>query len=250
VRRSVELAVYLGAPLAVLAAWWALTAFTGVDPFLLPAPPVVAGALLEILADPETYPQLFTTALEIGGAFLIAAAAGVTLGIPIGWYRLSRLAYEPVLANVYAIPLVILYPVIALLFGIGSASKVAFGALYGFFPIVLATVSAVALVDATLVSAGRSMGARGPSLLRVVVLPAALPRIMTGLRLGLILATLAVVGGEFIAGREGLGYLLATSGQAFRTVDTFAYIVLTLGLAASLNGLMAGIDRLTRRSLS
>lgn len=247
---AIKLGVYVGAPAAVLSAWLAVTLAGLVDPFLLPSPLDVAGVLGAVLADASTYPHLLTTVLEVVAVFGSAAIFGVAFGVPVGWYRHLRGAYEPVLANVYAVPLVVFYPVIALFLGIGSASKIAFGGLYAFFPIILATVSGVALVDRTLVSAGRSMGARGLSLMRVVVLPAALPRIMTGLRLGLVLGTLAVVGGEFIAGTKGLGYLLATSGQAFRTAEMFAYIIVTLAFAAGMNGLLAAVDHTTRRSTS
>ena len=243
-----KLAIYVGTPLVVFLAWFAMSAAEVVDPFLLPSPIDVGVDLSAVLADESTYPHLLTTVSQIFTAFLIAAVAGIVIGLPVGWYRMAQRAYEPVLANIYAVPLVILYPVIALIFGIGSTSKVVFGALYAFFPVVLATVSAVALVDQDLVSAGRSMGARGLDLFRVVVVPAARPRIVAGLRLGLILATLAVVGGQFIAGTEGLGYLLATAGQSFQTVEMFAYILLTLALAAALNGLMAALDHHTNRS--
>ncbi|MGH3344941.1 MAG: ABC transporter permease [Carbonactinosporaceae bacterium] len=246
----VRAAMYTGVPAAGFVTWLAISRSGAVDPFLLPPPVDVLRVLGDILADGSTYPQVLTTLTEIGAAFVIAAAVGVTAGVTVGWYARLRGAYQPVLANLYAVPLVVFYPVIALFLGIGSTSKIAFGALYAFFPIVLAAVSGVALVDPTLVAAGRSMGARGFSLLRVVVLPAAFPRIMTGLRLGLVLGTLAVVGGEFIAGTEGLGYLLASSGQAFQTLDMFAYIILTLGFAAALNGLLAVVDRLARRGLS
>lgn len=241
-------AIYVGTPLVLLSGWFALSAGEVVNAFLLPSPVDVGEALFDILADEGTYPHLLTTVGQIFTAFLVAAVAGIGLGLPLGWYRMAQRAYEPVLANIYAVPLVVLYPVIALIFGIGSSSKVVFGALYAFFPVVLATVSAVALVDQNLVSAGRSMGARGLELFRVVVVPAARPRIVAGLRLGLILATLAVVGGQFIAGTEGLGYLLATTGQSFQTVEMFAYILLTLALAAALNGLMAVLDLHTNRS--
>jgi ABC-type nitrate/sulfonate/bicarbonate transport system permease component len=245
---TTRLAIYLGAPLTVLLVWWLLAASQAVNPFLLPSPVDVAVDLVGVLGEGATYWHLLVTVAQILAAFLAAAVVGIALGLPIGWYRTARAAYEPVLGHIYAVPLVILYPVIALMFGIGPASKIVFGALYAFFPIVLATVASVAMVDQNLVSAGRSMGARGAQLFRVVVVPAARPRIIAGLRLGLVLATLAVVGGQYIAGREGLGYLLATAGQSFRTVEMFAYIVLTLFLAALLNGLMAALDHHTNRS--
>lgn len=245
---ATRLGIYLGVPFLILLAWFLLAISEVVNPFLLPSPIDVARDLGAVLTDSATYPHLWTTLRQVLLAFGLAAALGIGIGLPIGWYRTLRKAYEPVLGMVYAVPLVVLYPVIALFFGIGATSKIVFGALYAFFPIVLATISAVSLVDQNLVSAGRSMGARGATLFRTVVLPAARPRIMVGLRLGIILATLAVVGGQYIAGTSGLGYLLATAGQSFQTVLMFAYICLTLAFAALVNGLMAALDHYTNRS--
>ena len=247
---KVKFGVYLGIPGFVIAAWFALTISKFVDPLLLPAPRDVAFALGDTLVQSNTYDELGRTVVEILLAFAIAAILGVGIGLPIGWYRTMERAYTSVLGNIYSIPLIVLYPVIALVFGIGSPSKIVFGGLYAFFPIILAVIAGVAGVDQTLISAGRSMGAGGRSLLRTIVIPAAMPRIMVGLRLGLVLATIAVVGGQFIAGSSGLGYLLATTGQTFQTVQMFAYIILTLGLAAVLNGFLALLDRLTIRSFS
>ncbi len=233
----------------VLAVWIALTATGTVDPFLLPPPSDVAGAFADIARDRITYEELATTLKEIAIAFAIAAGLGLAVGIPVGWYGLLRRAYEPLLANLYAIPIIVLYPLLALLLGLGSASKIALAAIYAFFPVTIATVVGAGGVDRTLVTAARSMGARGASLLRTVVLPSALPQIVNGLQLAVVLVTLAVVGGEFIAGSAGIGYLLATAGQAYRTDEMYAFIVVVILLAIVLNGLMGLLAFLARRRL-
>ena len=242
-------APFLAFAAVVIAVWWALTAAESVDPFLLPPPDDVGRAFGVVARDQITYEELLTTLKEIGAAFGIAACLGLAVGIPVGWYRLLRDAYEPLLANLYAIPIIVIYPLLALLLGLGPASKIAFAAIYAFFPIALASLVGSATVDQTLIAAARSMGARRVSLVRTVVLPSALPQIVNGLQLGLVLTTLAVVGGEFVAGANGIGYLLATAGQAYRTEEMYAFILVTLLLAIVLNGLMALLALLARRRL-
>lgn len=246
VRRVAPFAGFAGITLGV---WWFLTATGSVVPFLLPAPDAVARAFWLVIRDPLTYDALLTTLVEVGAAFGVAAFCGLAVGLPVGWYRLARDAYEPLLTNLYAVPIIVVYPVLAFLLGLGSTSKIAFAAIYAFFPVALASLVGSATVDQTLVTAARSMGARGLSLLRTVILPSALPQIINGLQLGLVLTMLAVVGGEFIGGFKGIGYLLATASQGYRTEEMYAYILVTLLLAIVLNGLTAMLTHLAQRRL-
>lgn len=229
--------VVIGLVLLVVAVavWQVMTAVGRVNPLLLPSPSAVAVAFASTVASPATYAALLTTVTEIVAALVLAGAVALAIGVPVGWYRATQQAYEPLLANLAAVPLVILYPVFAVVFGIGPLSKVTFAATTAFFPMVLAVVSGISATNETLIASARSMGARGWTLLRVTALPSALPDIVGGFRLGLTLATLGVVGGEFIAGTAGLGYLLASAGQAFQTVQVYAYVIITLCLAIALN---------------
>lgn len=218
-----------------VAVWEGFTAAGSVNPFLVPTPAGAATALGAVLSSATTYVAVATTTVEIVVALALAGALALAIGVPTGWRRLTREAYQPLFANLGAIPLIILYPVFVVIFGIGSVSKVTFGATAAFFPVVLATVSGVSATNESLIFSARSMGASGWTLLRVTALPSALPDIIGGFRLGLTLATLGVVGGEFIAGSAGLGYLLASAGQAFQTKQVYAYVLLTLALAVVLN---------------
>jgi ABC-type nitrate/sulfonate/bicarbonate transport system permease component len=231
---------------ACVAVWQLVTTVGSVSSFLVPPPAAVAGVFVSVMTSGTTYSALGITMVEIVAALALAGGLALAIGVPVGWYRLTQQAYEPLLANLAAVPLVILYPVFAVVFGIGPLSKVMFGAATAFFPVVLAVVSGVAATNESLVASARSMGARGLTLLRVTAIPSALPVIVGGLRLGLTLATLAVVGGEFIAGTRGLGYLLASAGEAFETRKVYAYVLLTLLLAIVLNsafGLLVWLSR-------
>jgi ABC-type nitrate/sulfonate/bicarbonate transport system permease component len=99
------------------------------------------------------------------------------------------------------------------------------------------------------VLAARSMGASRAQMVRTVIVPSTLTGIVTGLQLAMVLITLGVIAGEFLGGSGGIGYLLATSGQAYRTVELFAYIAITLLLALFLNGCTALLAHIARRRL-
>jgi ABC-type nitrate/sulfonate/bicarbonate transport system permease component len=167
---------------------------------------------------------VLSTLSEVVLAFAIAAVVGVSLGVVIARERLLTQAYEPLLGNLSAVPLVLLYPLLVGLFGLGAGSKVVLGALYAFFPIVIASIRAGQDVDRALETAARAMGARTWQLLQVVALPAMVPGIVAGLRVGLGLATVTVVAGEFIASTSGLGYHLAQTSQELNTPELFAWI--------------------------
>lgn len=231
----------------VIGVWYLLTALAVFSAFLLPSPSTVGNALGRVLSQAATYHALWLTVWEILVAFAIATAAGLIVAVPAGLRASTRRAYEPMLANLAAVPLIVLYPVFMSVLGVGSASKVWFGAVTAFFPIALATLNGVAAIEPTLLTAGRAMGGRPVQLFRLVIFPAALPQIRNGLKLGIVFASLAVVAGEFIGGTGGLGHLLAAAGQAFQTPDEYAYIVVTLGLTMALQLVVAGLIRLSEK---
>lgn len=227
---------YLAVLAAVLLVWWALTTSGTVTPLILPALPDVAAALRADLADTATWATaIATTCVRAASGFLTAAALAIPLGVVLGHRRLLGRAYEPLLATITAVPLVVLYPVLAATLGIGTASKVVLGGLYAFFPIAIATTRAVSQVDLTLITAMRAMGAQGGQLVRAVVLPSALPGIVAGMRIGFGLALVTVIAGEFIGGSSGVGYQLAATSQGYHSADLFAWVVLTVALTVAAN---------------
>jgi NitT/TauT family transport system permease protein/taurine transport system permease protein len=167
---------------AILAAWEFL-------PRLGLVPPVMLASLSATLkAGLDNYPAfanaLAVTFSELLSALIIAYGAGAVLGIVLGSLRPLRLTLLPLASSAYAVPLVIVYPVLTAWVGIGPESKVIFGGLYGFFPMLLATAAGVQTVDPQFVLAARSMGASTRQLLLQVMLPAALPSGVSGLRRG------------------------------------------------------------------
>lgn len=245
-----RLLIYLVVLAVALGAWWALTASGAVAPLILPPLGTVAAALRVTLADPGTWAAAMGVTLATTAAgFVLAGLVAIPLGILLGGRRLLDRAYEPLLATLSAVPLVILYPVLAATLGIGTSSKVVLGGLYAFFPMAIATVRAVRQIDATLVTALRAMGARPARVVGTALIPAALPGIVSGMRVGLGLALVTVIAGEFIAGSDGVGYQLAASSQGYHSDQLFAWVVLTVLLTVFVNAVFATGTSLLEREI-
>lgn len=235
--------VVAGFLLAVVAAWMLVSRLEIIDPLILPDLGGVATRLVELAMTAALWESLAVTTLRILAAFAISMVAGLLIGVPIGRSRATSLAYTPLLANLSAVPLFALYPVLLLVFGIGDSSKIAFGTLNGFFPIVLAAIAGASSVPNNLMLASRAMGATRFQQLTAVVIPAAMPEILAGLRLGLALCTLAVFGGEILGSTAGLGYRLAVASETYLSVDVYAYVLIALILTAVLSMILSMIIR-------
>jgi len=221
--------------ISLLVLWWLASARWGVNRLLLPDPFAVYDNLLEILSSGEFLDDLQTTLGELAAAFAISMTSGVTLG-----YLISRSPYlirvfEPLFAAVYAIPIILFLPLFVLFFGLGPASKIAIGATISFFPVVINTIAGFGHVDRLFVTAARSMGASDFHLFRYVLIPAALPVILTGLRMGFTVALLSIIGSETLASLAGLGHHIVQLAEGMEMARMFAYIAFVVVIAAILN---------------
>jgi ABC-type nitrate/sulfonate/bicarbonate transport system permease component len=147
--------------------------------------------------------------------FLIAAVLGVGIGTLIGRSRTCEKLIEPALEMMRPIPPLAFLPVFVLWFGIGESSKVAFITYAAFFPIFTTTVEGIKYVDILLIRAAQTLGATEREIFRLVVLPAAMPSIITGLRVGFAQCLFVIVAAEFIAADSGLGFLINDSRSFF-----------------------------------
>ena len=156
--------------------------------------------------------------------------------------------FEPLFASIYAVPLILFLPLYILIFGLGPPSKIAIGASISFFPVVLSTVAGFGNVDRTLVTAARSMGASDFQLFRFVLLPAAFPVILTGMRMGFTVALLSIIGSETLASLGGLGHRIVSLAESMEMAPMFAYIVFVIAIAAVLNLAVSSLEAWGRRS--
>jgi ABC-type nitrate/sulfonate/bicarbonate transport system permease component len=228
--RSIQLAIIV----AVVLVWHWVTQAGLVSKWLLPPPQAVLGELMKVLRSGTIVSDLLVTLAELALAFAIATIAGIIVGYLVGRSRLLTASFEPLLAALFAIPIVVFYPLCILYFGLGPASKIVFGALHGFFPIVLATVVGFSTVDRRLLEAASSMGASDRQILGLVLLPAALPMVLSGVRMGVTLTFLAIIGGETLGAVAGIGHRIVWAAEAMDIALMYSYIVITVGISALL----------------
>jgi ABC-type nitrate/sulfonate/bicarbonate transport system permease component len=133
------------------------------------------------------------------------------------------------------VPIILFYPICILFFGIGPVSKIVFGGFYGFFPIVANTILALTTVPPRYLTAAAALGANRRQVVVRVLMPAARPLILSGVRLGAALCLIGVLAGEILGSTAGLGYEIASSSGSFRTPEMYAYIIVTLVLVALFN---------------
>lgn len=228
--------------LFVLLIWFGLTHNGAVSHLVLPDIPSVAERMNEILADVETYHHLKVTLYEFFASFVIAAGTGLGLGFLLGGKRIWGDVFEPIILAAYAVPIIIIYPLCILFFGIDSDSKIAFAGVYGFFPIVINTLTGVRNVNPSLVALSRSLGASWFQMNFKIVIPSVLPAIMTGLRMGVVMILIAVVAGEMIAATAGLGYMIGWASETFNSDALYCYIILVIILVGSFSVLMTLLE--------
>jgi ABC-type nitrate/sulfonate/bicarbonate transport system permease component len=245
--RAAQRMVQLGFLVLVALAWQITAIRGGISPLLLPPPAAVYREFLSLLTTGMFWPDLKVTLYELGVSFSIAAVGGSAIGYLVSRSRYAIRAFDPLFAGLFAIPAILLYPLYVLFFGLGPGSKIAMGATIAFFPIVLNTISGLSRVDSVYVTAARSLGASSLQMFRSVLLPAAFPIIMTGLRMGLILAFLSILGSETIASFSGLGHQIAGLAENMDTASMFAYIIFVLFIAFALNFAVSFAEARTRR---
>jgi ABC-type nitrate/sulfonate/bicarbonate transport system permease component len=239
--------VQLGFVLGLIALWYFGTAVWGINQILLPNPINVWHELEDVIRSGEFLPDLQVTLTEVAVAFVLSCTSGVTLGYLISRSHYSIRVFEPLLAGAYSVPIILFLPLYVLFFGLGPWSKIALGTTISFFPIALNTIAGFGYVDRIFITAARSMGASDFQMFRYVLLPAALPVILTGLRIGFTVALLSILGSETIASLAGLGHRIVHLAEAMETPRMFAYIAFAVVIAALLNTVVTSMEQRARR---
>ncbi len=208
---------------------------------LLPTPSDVARALFD-LGGQAVLGHVAASTARVGAGFTIGAALALIVGSLVGLSATARAVLDPSFQALRAIPSLAWVPLLLLWLGIGEAPKLAMIAIGAFFPVYMGVVAGIRGVDRKLVEVARLMRLRPLALVRRVLLPAALPSVMTGLRNGLSLAWMFMVAGELIAASSGLGYLLTDGRETSRADLVLAAIVLLAILGKLSDTAMAALE--------
>lgn len=242
--RTVDVIILIA---AILAVWQVASLLAGAT---IIAPP--AATILRAFALLGSQ-RFWEHAASTGVAFALACAIAVGLGIACGlWFGLWRLAgdvVDPILGTLYSIPKITLYPIILLIFGLSLSAKVAFGAIHGVFPIAIFTMNALRNVSPVYMRTARAMRLSPAATIMTILVPAALPEILAGVRIGFAVTLLGTLIGELFASTSGIGFALIRAADVHDVVDILALTMLLFLFAAAVNALLHAIERgLTRHA--
>lgn len=235
----------LGAIAVVVALllWEAVAAFGLVNPLFTSSPSRIFETGYAMFADGSIYPHLAISGLELVVGYGLAIIVGVPLGVMLGWYRRLDAAFDPIISALYATPRIALLPLIMIWFGIGLGSKFAIIFLSAVFPILINTISGVQTVERDYIKVAKSFGANDRQLFLTVAVPAAVPFLLTGLRLGLGHALIGIVVGEMYAAQAGIGYMISVAGATFQTDRVMFGIILIAAGGVILTNILRMVER-------
>jgi NitT/TauT family transport system permease protein len=223
--------------LLLLAAWW--VAVRATESMIFPTPWQVVTGTLELVQDGTLWQHIGASLARVGAGFGLAVLVGVPLGLWMGWVRGAHDTLNPLFQILRPISPIAWIPIAILWFGVGNASPIYLIFISSVFPMVLQTVAGVHTIEKRYLRAAENFGVSRRTLFTRVVIPATLPQIIVGMRIGLGVAWLVVVAAEMIALRSGLGYLIIDSRNAGNRYDLVVAGMIIIGLIGLLlDGLM------------
>jgi len=227
----------VGSPLALLAVWEILSRSGIADPRFFPPPSVIVRMLVAMTDSGELPFHIAVSVRRVLLGFALGAVPAVAVGLAMGLARPVRALLMPLVAAIYPIPKIAIYPLIIFYLGIGEASKVSIVALSIFFLVLLNTMAGVLGLDRAYFNIARAYGAGRREIFTTIALPGALPSIFTGLKLGMGFALIVIVGAELLGSDAGIGFLIWRSYQIFAIDQMFVGLLVTaiLGWLATIS---------------
>ena len=241
-RRSLHWTAFASLAAALLG-WWLVSHFAGLPAFILPTPEQVAVRFWTALTDGSLFIHTAATLTEVLLGLLSGTVAAVTLGYAIAKSRLFEQLVSPYLVATQAIPIVAIAPLLVIWFGPGIFSKVLICALIVFFPVLVNTVVGVRAVPRPFHDLMHSLRATRTQILRMLEVPAALPVLLAGLRIGATLSVIGAVVGELVGSDHGLGFLVNVGRGQYDTALVFVAVFTLIALALALYGLVSFLER-------
>lgn len=223
----------------LLAAWWVGVEVT--DSVIFPTPWEVVTGTVELIEDGTLWMHIGSSLFRVAAGFLLAVAVAVPLGLWMGWVRGAYITLNPLFQILRPISPIAWIPIAILWFGVGNASPIFLIFISSVFPMIVQTIVGVQTIERRYLRAAENFGVSSYTLFRQVVIPAVLPQILVGMRVGLGVAWLVVVAAEMIALRSGLGYLIMDSRNAGNRYDLVIAGMIIIGLIGLL---LDGVMRL------
>jgi ABC-type nitrate/sulfonate/bicarbonate transport system permease component len=239
--------IQVGFVAAVIALWFFLTLGGHVHLLLLPDPVKVWYAMIQLAVSGQLWAAAKVTLLSIVKAYFTAVIPGLIIGFLVSRSQRSVRFFEPIFSGIFSVPLTLFFPLFIFFFGIGPNSKIAYGGLYAFFPVVITSIAAFASTDRLYIKAAQSMGANQLQLFRRVYFPSALPGILTGLRIAVVICVASVLGGETISSTNGVGHAIALQAELMETARMYAWVVYVVVAVVALNMALSAIEAGTER---
>lgn len=230
----------------VLAVWQFAVQLGWINPFFLSEPTAVIGRIGHLLGTGQLYSDMAFTLENVLAGFLISAVAGIASACLLYKVPLLQKTVDPFIMALYSTPRLALAPLFTIWFGVGAASKIALVVSLSYFIMLLNTYSGLTNVNERLISQVRMMGGSDWFVFRKVSLPASVPWLLSGTRVGLGFALIGAVVGELIISEQGLGLRMSRASGLFDTTGVFAYLVIVALLGMVLDQLV----RLLERSLA
>ena len=214
---------------------WEIAARWFIDPLFISPPSRVLLSLGAVWHTNGVPAALRLTLFELAVAFAIAVVIGLTVGLAVGLRPFARRSLMPIILLLYGLPQITILPLFILYFGIGPASKIAFGVTHGMFPITIAIVAGVQNLKPILLVSARSMGASRWQILRWVVFPHMIPSFFAGMRLGMSGALLGVLLAELYVSTAGIGHFTTMFTENFDPTKLFGLVAMLATMAIVLN---------------
>jgi NitT/TauT family transport system permease protein len=244
-RQRIVAAIWIVAIAVVLVAAWKLyVEAADVSRFVLPPPEDVGSALLEVLGEERTWHHLAITVREILGGFGAALLVGVLIGTVMGEVPAVERVINPYLVVLQVLPKVAIIPLLLLWLGFGSSARILIAAVFAFFPITASTRAGIRAVDPGQLDLAASLQMSRWQRLWLVELRSALPSILTGMEVGIVLATVGAVVAEYLSGGEGLGWLAVINLNQLQVDRLFAIIVVLCAVGVALYAAVASLRRM------
>jgi ABC-type nitrate/sulfonate/bicarbonate transport system permease component len=214
---------------------WEIAARFFVDKIFLSPPSLVFTQIHTVFETAGVPNALRVSAYEIVVAFVMSVVIGLAVGLTVGLHRFSQKSFMPIILLLYGTPQITILPLFILYFGIGPASKIAFGVSHGIFPIIVTVVAGVQNIKPILLTSAKSMGASRWHIFRWVIFPHMIPSFFAGMRLGMTGVLLGVLLAELYVSTAGIGYYTTLFTQSFNPTKLLGLISVLAAMAILLN---------------